>query len=281
MGDTKINWTDKSWNPIVGCEKISQGCKNCYAKTLHDMRHKAHKEGKQLPKQYAEPFEKIQLLPERLEQPLHWKKPQMIFVNSMSDLFHEKVPFEFIGDAYDIIYRAAQHIFQVLTKRPDRALEFYKWMARSVKSAGLDSIPTRSNNIFDYLEVPKNLWLGVSVENQKAADERIPLLLQTPAAVRWLSVEPMLENIVLASNVLDKARYFETGIIDWIVIGAESGNKRRPCYIQWIESLVDQCKSLNVPVFVKQMEVNGKVTDDINLFPEHLRIRQYPEAHNA
>ncbi len=122
-GKTTISWTDVTWNPTVGCTRVSPGCKNCYAFTLHDMRHAAHKDGKNLPEQYAKPFTELQMIADRLEDPLHWKKPRMVFVNSMSDLFHEDVPDEFIDKVFAVMALCPQHTFQVLTKRPERMLE--------------------------------------------------------------------------------------------------------------------------------------------------------------
>jgi protein gp37 len=269
LSKTKISWTDYTWNPVVGCQKVSEGCRWCYAKTLHDQRHKAYLEGKKLPKQYAKPFEEIQLIESRLDYPLYLKKPSMIFVNSMSDLFHEKVPFEFIDKVFNAIAESPGDIFQILTKRPERALKYFNTLEYS----------------FEDTLCYKNTWLGVSVEDQKTADERIPNLLKIPAAVRWLSVEPMLGKIDIRQiDVSDEDGEYllfplfpiAGGGIDWVVVGCESGAKRRPCKQEWIESIVNQCKQANVPVFVKQMEINGKVCKDINLFPKHLQVREYP-----
>jgi protein gp37 len=184
----------------------------------------------------------------------------MIFVNSMSDLFHEKVPFNFIYDVYSIMSMCEKHTFQILTKRPERALRFYAW----VKEQGFQSI-----------ENLKNVWLGVSCENQETADERIPILLQIPAAVRWVSAEPLLEKIQLAGR-----GYLRN--LDWIVIGVESGRKRRHTKIEDVGNLIFQCKEMQhvypgLKIFVKQIEINNKVVKDINEFPSHLQVRQYPK----
>lgn len=249
MANSEIQWTDFTWNPVTGCDKVSQGCKFCYAETIAKRFWKDRK------------FTDIVLHEDRLKQPLKKKKPQMIFVNSMSDLFHEKVPFSFIDSVYEVMGYSTQHIFQILTKRPARALEYYRW-----------------TNIFKAWSDWNHIWLGVSVEDQKNADERIPLLLQTPAKVRWLSIEPLIGPICLPSSYLDKPRYFELGTIDWVVIGCESGPKRRECKLSWIESLVDHCKANKVPVFVKQLQIDGKVLKNIEDFPTHLKIREYPNA---
>lgn len=255
MGDkTKIQWADATWNPVVGCTKVSEGCRNCYAFDLHNMRYKAKLEGKQLPEQYAKPFSEIQLFPERLEQPLRWKRPRRIFVNSLSDLFHQEVPFEFIRAVWATMALAYQHTFQVLTKRPERALEFFGWM-RGQEWRVEESLP--------------NVWFGVTVENQQAADERIPLLLQTTAAVRWLSCEPLLGAIDLhhiqvnSSTAIDSLRgirhvveykehKFPHTMINWVVVGGESGSKARPMHPEWARSLRDQCQAAGVPFFFKQ-----------------------------
>jgi protein gp37 len=265
MGKTKISWTDRVWNPIVGCNKISSGCKNCYAKSLHDKRHKAFKEGKlQNIKQYAKPFEEIQLMYNRLNDPLKWRKPCRVFVNSISDLFHEDVPFEFIDEVFSAIAFSIDHIFQILTKRPKRMAEYFKW----------------SEYCKDFEKV-NGVWLGVSIEE----------LLKILAKVRWLSIEPMLGDINLGKYFIwcnkhginiDKcamSKHYgeEWRKLDWVVVGAESGHNRRECKIEWIESIVEQCKSANVPVFVKQIHLNGELITDINQFPKHLQIQEHPK----
>lgn len=257
MGKSKIEWTEQAWNPVTGCTKVSEGCKNCYAKTMH----------KRLTamgiKKYKKPFNKIVCHPETLEEPFKWKKPSMIFVNSMADLFHEDVPYDFIAKVLETMEQAGQHTYQILTKRPERALDFWKWFNEYMQSV-----------VESFLD---NEWMGVSVENQKTADERIPVLLQIPAKIRWISVEPMLENVDLSGWLFfdDEGNEIESQI-NWVVIGAESGANRRECKLKWIESIVEQCKSANVPVFVKQIHLNGKLEKDINKFPKHLQIREYP-----
>ena len=255
---TAIEWTDTVWNPVTGCNKVSEGCRNCYAFTLHDVRHKAFTEGKKLPRQYAKPFSEIQLFPGRLLEPLRWKKPRRVFVNSMSDLFHENVPFEFIEKVFAIMEEAYWHTFQVLTKRPERMLEFMTWYLNRCSDEGVGYRH----------ESPKNVWLGVSVENQRAADERIPLLLQTPAAVRFLSCEPLLGPLDLREwlHVHNRMCYDDPGPghgspflvcdevnrIDWIIVGGESGPNARPMHPDWVRSLRDQCQAACVPFFFKQ-----------------------------
>lgn len=318
MGDTNIQWTDKTWNPVVGCQKVSEGCRNCYAKTLHDMRHRAHREGKQVPAQYAKPFEEIQLMPNRLGDPLSWKKPQRVFVNSVSDLFHKDVPNRFLDMVFAAMALAKQHIFQVLTKRADRMQEYVSNVRgaqrfRDINSAArevtgsdyVSVLPTQAHGMVDGVWPLPNVHLGVSVENQAAADSRIPHLLATPAAVRFLSCEPLLSEVDLSRlwlvdksgwwNGLDgrltckmhmdngQEAWVETEQplrphVDWVIVGCESGSKRRAMQEAWASSLVEQCNTAGVKCFVKQMEVNGRVSGEIEEFPQQLRVRRYPEA---
>lgn len=247
MGKTEISWTEFTWNPVTGCDKISAGCKNCYAESIANRFWKDRK------------FTDIEYHLDRIFTPQKIKKPSMIFVNSMSDLFHEKLSTQMIFQIYQSMKESPQHIFQVLTKRPENMLRFLRESVKSTLS---------------------NVWYGVSAENQKYADERIPLLLQTPAKIRWVSIEPMLGPIDLNKKelLIDKTRFKLTigNYLDWVVVGCESGPKKRECKIEWIESIVEQCKAANVPVFVKQIQINGKVEKDINNFPDHLKIQEYP-----
>ena len=188
-------------------------------------------------------FADVQCHPERLDQPLHWKKPRKVFVNSMSDLFHPDVPDEFICSVFDVMYEAKQHTFQVLTKRPERMRDFIA----GTSGAGWNAEP-----------IP-NVWLGVSVENQETADERIPLLLDTPAAVRFVSAEPLLGYVDLR-----EAHRVEIQIprVDWVITGDESGykSKRRKTNLDWVRSLRNQCQAAGVPFFLKQLHIDGKKT---------------------
>ena len=290
MGKSKIEWTEKVWNPVTGCTKVSDGCKYCYADRMFPRVYgntNFSDDGKNIrPRKFTD----IKLHHDRIEQPLCWKKPSMIFVNSMSDLFHKDVPFEFIANIYDtmclypLVCRKKDcaheepeclmdnseqnHIYQILTKRPKRAKEFYDNM-------GYYSDPFEALSLERMYGKFKNIWLGVSVENQKTADERIPILLQVPAKVRWLSVEPLLEPIDIKRGI---SKTFLDNI-HWVVIGAESKGHYpgRICKIEWIEYIVDQCKRANVPVFVKQIHLNNELIKNINRFPRELQIREYPK----
>jgi protein gp37 len=319
---TGIQWTDATWNPVVGCTKVSQGCKHCYAKTIHDLRHKAFLAGKKVAAQYAHPFETVQLKPERLTAPLSWRKPRRIFVNSVSDLFHDDVPFEFIAQVFAVMSLAERHTFQILTKRPERMLAFFAWVAS--EGERLKDLPTHDawdgtnvvthhacqvnlGDAFDRAlsavadDFPpawplENVWLGVSVENQAAADERIPLLVKTPAAVRFLSCEPLLGPVDLKGSL--RKLMWRTGEsplwIDWVIIGGESGKDARTFYLEWAESLIDQCRAASVPPFVKQIGARaftggvipqpysiGGHGDDMERWPNNLRVREFPVVRSA
>lgn len=311
MGDSAIEWTDKTWNPVVGCTKVSPGCKNCYAKTLHDQRHKAHKAGKPMAKQYAKPFEKVQLMPERLREPLTWKAPRRVFVNSVSDLFHVDVPDDFLDRVFAVMALAGRHTFQVLTKRADRMAEYMKRLAKSVEPlqrAARDMGYTFKYRRDDGEELPllpwpiPNVWLGVSVENQEAARDRIPLLMNTPAAVRFLSCEPLLGELKLDQWLncywtgTNWCRTVATRLVSlsWVIVGGESGPGARPCRVEWVRDIVAQCKADGTPVFVKQLgsgpeagdgvdvrqtlALRSKKGGDMTEWPNDLQIREFPKV---
>lgn len=255
MGKTSIEWTDCSWNPVVGCTEVSPGCANCYAarlaatrlKNLPDYQGLAHVAiapvGSNIPYVSGRPHwtGEVRLLEDRLQEPLHWKKPQKIFVCDMGDLFHESVPDVFLIDVWKTMALANQHTFQVLTKRPKRMKEFL-----AVLMAAMGEFRDPST-LAPFLP---NVWLGVSVENQHFADERIPLLLQTPAAVRFISAEPLLG--------LTRVRRWmrhpgEDGPrIDWVICGGESGANARIMEPAWVRQLRDECEMSMVPFFFKQ-----------------------------
>ena len=206
-----IEWTQATWNPVTGCTKVSPGCKHCYAERL------AKRLQAMGVKKYANGF-KVTLHEDALEIPLRWKQPRIIFVNSMSDLFHEEVPLEFIRKVFAVMRQAHQHIFQVLTKRAERMAE-----------------------LAPLLEWPSNVWMGVSVENQRYT-YRIDLLRQVPASVRFLSLEPLLGPIPDLN--LDG--------IHWVIVGGESGPGARPMKKEWVLEIRDQCIRAGVPFFFKQ-----------------------------
>lgn len=276
-GKSPIQWTETTWNPVVGCKRVSAGCDHCYAFQLHDQRHIAWKRGRwdSAPAQYHKPFSTVQLLPERLSDPLHWRKPRRVFVNSMSDLFHDDVPDEFILQVFSVMAATQQHTYQILTKRPQRMREWcwqhQGWVPRGLRP-GWDG---------SFLMPLRNVWLGVSVENQAAADERIPLLIQTPAAVKFLSCEPLLGDIDLR---LPPYGYPDPGV-DWVIIGGESGPHARRMEWSWVGSLMKQCKAADVPLFMKQFGTvwakfygwRDRHGGDISEWQEDWRVREFPE----
>lgn len=258
MSKTKIQWTDAVWNPVVGCSKVTAGCAHCYAEVMAT-RLSANPATS---KRYAGTVRKgkwtgqVNRVVQALGEPRHWKKPRRVFVNSMSDLFHESVPLGFILCVYNIMMECPQHTFQVLTKRPKRALEFYRYW---------EDLPIHMHGQYP----PKNIQLGVSAENQETADERIPILLKIDSAVRFLSCEPLLGPIHLddgesswltcnGSEPSEEAcgsyacmgHHFHG--IDWVIAGGESGTNARPMHSAWARSLRDQCQAAGVPFFFKQ-----------------------------
>ena len=251
---SNIEWTDETWNPTVGCTKVSPGCKNCYAETMH-----ARLTAMGQPK-YSEPFGVVKPWPAHLDAPLHWRKPRRVFVNSMSDLFHEGVPDSFIAEVWKRMALVQDHTFQILTKRSRRMRDYCSEM--DVIHVAGRAVP--------------NIWLGVSVEDQQRADERIPHLLETPAAVRFLSCEPLLGAADLGGYThCDLCGY--THQIDWVIAGAESGKGARPMDLDWARSLRDQCMEACVPFFVKQLCHNGRKIP-FGEWPEDLKVREFPDV---
>lgn len=209
---SKIEWTEATWNPTVGCTKISQGCKHCYAESMAKRLQAMGTPG------YENGF-KLTVLRNRLEEPLRRKKPTVYFVNSMSDLFHKQIPDTYIEEVFDVISRCPQHTFQVLTKRADRLAAFFK-----------------------HRTPPKNSWIGVSVEDRRHGVPRIDALRQVDASVRFLSVEPLLQDL----GEIDL-----TGI-HWVIVGGESGPKARPMKLEWVADIKRQCEEAGVEFFFKQ-----------------------------
>lgn len=249
-----IECTDATWNPVTGCEKVSSGCKHCYAE-----RHWKRLTGNPRTVYYRRRFTDVQVHPDRLEQPLHWRKPRLVFVNSMSDLFHPAVSFEFIHALWHHMALAHHHVYQILTKRPDRAREFFRWN---------DALPAADR----IQPICRHVWLGVSVETQALAQQRIPALLELPAAVRWVCAEPLLGPVDLtgfmgAGGVTAQAEGercaacaaagvpepVAAGGIHWVVMGGENGPRPRPCRVEWLADLAAQCREAGVPVFVRQL----------------------------
>lgn len=245
MNKSNISWTEYTWNPTTGCNKVSQGCKNCYAEKMH----------KRLmimkPAKYNKPFLEGAIAHEdALDAPIKLKKPRLIFVNSMSDLFHENISFEFIDQVFEVmLYKAPWHTYQVLTKRPERMLEFAIWKQVKFKR----EFPKKKfTNDIPYI-FPANIWVGTSVENQDV-DDRIYYLLHVPAKVRFLSCEPLLGflnlDIPFTDTIGNKKRWYEG--IHQVIVGGESGHMARAMHPDWARSLRDQCKAAGVPFFFKQ-----------------------------
>lgn len=294
---SRIEWTDETWNPAVGCERVSPGCDNCYAvRVAHRQMQPAHvgltgfdDSGERRPGPYW--TGEVRLLPERLEEPLRWRKPRRVFVGSMTDLFHPAVPNGFIEDVFGVMARAPQHTFQLLTKRSRRMAAWASWPLRAGFTHWApvqDRVPGCERMAAD--EWPgwplPNVWLGTSVENQRYADLRIPHLLATPAAVRFLSIEPLLGPVWLdmsdwwdpcragcecrqpddadrfdcgcdgpctgGTEELDEEWRARTPKIGWVIVGGESGPGARPMHPQWVRDLRDQCVEAGVPFFFKQ-----------------------------
>lgn len=228
MNKTTIEWTDYTWNPVTGCTKVSAGCRSCYAETLFT----------RFGKRWGQPkFTEVKMHPDRLMEPVYLEEKlrgKKVFVCDMSDLFHESVTDEFIFDVFETIWNCPLTIFQILTKRPERALKIMNQVGDKI----LVAMPLL------------NVWIGTSVEDQKTADERIPLLLQIPAAVRFLSCEPLIGPIDL--NLWTGLNAKNLNMIHWVIAGGESGRMARPMHPDWVRSLRDQCATASVPFFFKQ-----------------------------
>jgi protein gp37 len=292
MAETKIEWTDRTWNPVTGCTKVSPGCDHCYAEGI------AHRFAGT--PAFPRGFD-VTLHPERLDAPLRWRRPARVFVNSMSDLFHDQVSDEFIARVFAVMAATPQHTYQVLTKRHGRMRSllssptFHRIVAEQRHGEMGRTYPE------DALPWPLgNVWCGVSVEDQKRADLRIPALLDTPAAVRFLSCEPLLGPVLLRGWVQEprgccpdqpgRECVSEPGqrSVDWVILGGESGAGARPMHLDWARALVEQCRDAAVPVFVKQLGSawawssgwggKGALPEQ---WPADLRVREWPTAVSA
>lgn len=263
VAESKIEWCTTTWNPIRGCSRVSPGCEHCYAER---MAHRLSGPGR--------PYEgltrktskgpvwtgEVRLVEEVLEQPLKWKKPRMVFVNSMSDLFHDRVPLEFLRRVFDVMAEARRHTFQILTKRHHRLMMF---------------------DLGGFAPWPSNVWMGVSVENAEFV-HRIRALQCTLAKLKFLSLEPLLGP--LPNLNLDG--------IHWVIVGGESGPGARPMHLEWVRDIRDQCAASGTALFIKQLGAraygrysrlafhNSKAADPSE-WPEDLRIRQWPEVGRA
>lgn len=274
MAKTKIDWCDEVWNPIVGCSRISAGCDNCYAARMAKrLNANPVTRGK-----YYHCYQwdgNVSFDHNTIDAPLHWRKPKRIFVNSMGDLFHENVPDEWIDRVFAVMaVSPIKHAFMVLTKRPERMQKYIsglrdRWAAFSSMACQLkEDADTWHDALLESGPIIDELWLGVSVEDQATADERIPLLLQTPAAHRFVSVEPMLGTVDLIKTIWNKVpesaitpfmKQFDKSTmsapllpgLDWVICGGENGPGARPMHPDWPRGLRDQCAAAGVPFFFK------------------------------
>jgi len=253
--------TGESWNPITGCTPISEGCTNCYARRM--ARRLAGRFGyPEVPHEFD-----VTLHPDRLEDPLHWRKPRTVFVCSMSDLFHKDVPFEFIDMVVDRMELTPQHTYIILTKRPQRMHEYWQMWNSSDLASGW--------------RWPANIWGLVTAENQRCADERIPWLIKTPFAVRGVSIEPMLGPVdpfdvdghiaVQMEEANRRELRYPADVIDWVICGAETGPGARSIDFAWARDLRDQCAAAGTPFFWKRAGP-GQTTP-----PDLAAVRQWPE----
>lgn len=259
MSTTKIEWADATWNPVIGCTKVSPGCDHCYAARMATR----HAGNPKTPDYHgiAEGGDwtgEVRCLPKRLAEPLHWRKPRQIFVCSMGDLFHEKVPDEFIAAVFGVMTVASQHTFLVLTKRPRRMRAWFEWISVDRRTLPFSCVDYAQEKNYDEIAQQRiesywegdpegptdwplpNVFLGVTAENQPWWNVRVHVLRQIPAVTRFVSVEPMLSPI---NADLDG--------IDWVIAGGESGPGARPCHPDWIRSLRDQCVAAGTKYFFK------------------------------
>ena len=271
MGITSIQWTDRTWNPVRGCTRVSEGCRNCYAEKVaarfSDEGSPFHLYAKRT-KAGARWTGKVELVESHLGDPLRWKKPQRVFVNSMSDLFHEGLDDEAISAVFAVMSQSPIHTFQILTKRPRRMFDWFSrtFVTDGIEEAGVTRFSWCHANTDGRWPLP-NVWLGVSVEDQKTANERIPLLLKTPAAVQFVSYEPALGPV-------DFDAYQK---LDWIIVGGESGPGARPFDVGWARNTIAQCKAAGVACFVKQLGADPREENDPNgkypAFHHKLKLR--------
>lgn len=247
---TGIEWTDATWNPVTGCTKVSPGCDHCYAETI------AHRFAgtKAYPFGFA-----VTLQPERLGQPFRWRKPRRIFVNSMSDLFHDDIPDDYIAQVFSVMAQTQRHTYQILTKRPARMRSLLSRPEFIWPRVWGPISPDMPDIAYRTWPLP-NVWLGVSTENQQWADIRIPTLLDTPAAVRFISAEPLLGPISLI-------RWLNGGFgnvspdLHWVIVGGESGAGARMMSPDWARDLRDECVAADVPLLFKQWGAWGPIND--------------------
>ncbi len=279
-----IEWTDATWNPVTGCTKVSPACANCYIDRTPPFRVRN--------RVFVNGHIPLELHPARLEQPLRRRKPTVYFVNSLSDLFHDDIPDAYIDRVFAVMALSYAHTFQLLTKRPARMRAYLtahhvglRWLAAIYRNHGghpntNDMAYQESDSVRWTGEGLPNVWLGVSVENQHFAQERIPLLRSTPAAVRFISAEPLLSPLELTEPAVCDHIGGHLSFLDWVIVGGESGPSIRPTRPEWIRGLRDQCVAAGVPFFFKQWGgrtskaggriLDGRTWDEMPPFPARL-----------
>jgi len=291
---TKIEWCDATVNCFAGCIKMSEGCENCYALA---MTKRLNAMGKGLYHDLISPdgidwSGTINYDLERLKEVLKWRKPKRIFVNSMSDTFHRHIGEEVLDELFAVMALARQHTFMLLTKRYARMQRYLgNWSKYDNRTDAINQKALEISNgevafVCDSEEPIPNIWLGITAENQRCCQERLQYLLMTPAAVRFISLEPMLNKIDLITasdfpmKVGDSYEVPAVSLNDWlhwVIIGAETGPGRRPCKVEWVESVVSQCDRAGIPVFIKALDIGGELVKDIRMFPKHLQRREFPK----
>lgn len=260
---TRIEWADATWNPVTGCSHVSEGCEHCYAERMDRRFQTNHPGCEWLPWTAENATQNVVTHPERLDRPLRWRKPKRIFVCSMSDLFHESVQEDFRDLVFEVMLNCDRHVFMLLTKRPE---EMRRHMSSIQTCYHADLADGRGHPGWTW--PPENIWLGVTVENQRRADERVPVLLRTPAAKRFVSIEPMLGPVDLThvhpDNITRKldalSGYYnnspyDEGIgnhLDWVIVGGETGPGARSMHVEDVRRVRDDCKEAGVPFFFKQ-----------------------------
>ena len=268
---SKIAWTGTTWNPIVGCSKVSAGCRNCYAERMaFRLAHMGQANYQQVVDS-AGWNGRVATCSAR-----HWDnvpKSGLCFVCSMGDLFYEAVPCRYLDEVYSEMLSHPNTTFQVLTKRPQRALHYYE---SSIDNSGAyEGLLSRIGNA-------PNIWLGATCENQEWADRRLKVLYEIDPVLRFASLEPLLGRIDLKFHLGLAPNHEDLqGLLGWLIVGCESGSGRRPCKLQWVRAIVDQCGAAGVPVFVKQIEIDGRVVHDVEPIAKALgytvaEIRQFP-----
>ena len=314
---SKIEWTDCTWNCVVGCSRVSPGCENCYAERFVHRGLSPQHRGLTVMRQTGPGWTgEVRLVEGALAKPLGWRKPRRVFVNSLSDLFHERLSMQAVARVFAVMAEASRHTFQILTKRPKRMRELLSsdlfWHDVDEAWCSLfsrDRTDEQHDAVCERFETQRlpNVWLGVTAEDQARADERIPVLLDTPAALRFVSYEPALGPVDLrlpkGAHAAD-LRAAGASLIDWLIVGGESGPGARPFDVAWARSAVTQCAAAGVPCFVKQfgaspeavpmdgpyqkttaggdpwparpLRLRDRKGKDPSEWPEDLRVREFP-----